>query len=152
MPKEKTMETTDITTAILRSIRDDIAKLDAKFDAKIDGLDAKFDAKIDGLDAKLSAKIDGLDAKIDREIRLVREDMRHLVTRDEFHGTMRLFDERLDRVYACVVDLDARTAANHRELQSEIRRIHGVMDGHGVLAERIERCELDIVDLKHRVL
>ena len=38
--------------------------LEAKTEAKIDGLEAKTETKIDGLEAK-TAKIDGLEAKID---------------------------------------------------------------------------------------
>ena len=46
-------------------------KLDAKIDARTDGLDAKIDARTDGLDARLGK----LDAKFDVRIEDLRRDM-----------------------------------------------------------------------------
>ncbi|MFQ5826159.1 MAG: hypothetical protein ACE5IA_02270, partial [Dehalococcoidia bacterium] len=40
-------------------------QLDAKIDARIDGLDTKIDGGLAQLDAKIDARIDGLDTKID---------------------------------------------------------------------------------------
>jgi len=153
------METTDLTTKILQNIRDDITRLEAKLDAKIDKLEAKLDGKIDKLEAKLDGKIDKLDgridkldAKIDSEIAAVRRDMQKLVTRDEFRETIRVLDERLDRMHARLVENDVRATAAHQDLQATLGQIMTYMCGHGSLEARVDRCERDIVDLKERVL
>lgn len=132
------METTDLTTKILQNIRDDITRLEAKIDGKID-------SKIDRLEAKL-------DAKIDSEIAAVRRDMQKLVTRDEFRETIRVLDERIDRMYARLVENDVRATAAHQDLQATLGQIMIYLGGHGSLEARVDRCERDIVDLKERVL
>jgi len=50
------METTDLTTSILRSIRDDIARLETRFDARFDKIEIRLDnhdKRFDKVDAKL---------------------------------------------------------------------------------------------------
>jgi chromosome segregation ATPase len=116
------METTDLTTAILRNIRDDIAKLDAK-----------------------------LEAKIDSEIASVRKDLQSCVTRDEFRVTMSLLDGRIDRMHARMVENDLRATTAHQELQATLNQMMAYFGAQGSLEVRIDRCERDIVDLKERV-
>jgi hypothetical protein len=58
---------------------------------------------------------------------------------------------QLDRLYARVIENDLRaTTANH-EMQAVLDRITTFIDDHGALARRVDRCEHDIDDLKHRV-
>ena len=138
------METTDLTTKILQNIRDDITKLETKLDARIDKLEAKLDGKIDKLETKL-------DGKLDSEIAAVRRDMQKLVTRDEFRETIRVLDERIDRMHARLVENDVRATAAHEDLQATLGQIMTYLGGHGSLEARVDRCERDIVDLKERV-
>lgn len=123
------METTDLATTILRNIRSDIAKLDAK---------------IDGIGAKL-------DAKIDVEIAAVRNDLQNCVTRDEFRATMSLLDGRIDRMHARLVENDLRATTAHQELQATLNQMMTYFGAQGSLEVRVDRCERDIVDLKERV-
>ena len=138
------METTDLTTKILQNIRDDITKLETKLDARIDKLEAKLDGKIDKLETKL-------DGKLDSEIAAVRRDMQKLVTRDEFRETIRVLDERIDRMHARLIENDVRATAAHEDLQATLGQIMTYLGGHGSLEARVDRCERDIVDLKERV-
>jgi chromosome segregation ATPase len=146
------METTDLTTKILQNIRDDITKLEAKLDGKIDKLEAKLDGKIDKFEAKLDSEIDKFEAKLDSEIAAVRKDMQKLVTRDEFRETIRVLDERIDRMHARLVENDVRATAAHQDLQATLGQIMTYLGGHGSLEARVDRCERDIIDLKERVL
>jgi chromosome segregation ATPase len=116
------METTDLTTTILRNIRDDIEKLDAR-----------------------------LNAKIDSEIAAVRRDLQNCVTRDEFRTTMSLLDERIDRIHARLIENDLRSTTAHQELQATLNQMMTYFGAHGSLEVRVDRCERDIVDLKERV-
>lgn len=59
--------------ADVRDVRDAIAHLDQKFDARIDALDKKFDTRINALDQKfdsrfgiVDSRFNALDQKIDR--------------------------------------------------------------------------------------
>jgi len=124
------METTDLTTKILQNIRDDITKLEGKIDT-------------------LEAKLEG---KIDSEIAAVRRDMQKLVTRDEFRETIRVLDERIDRMHTRLVENDVRATAAHQDLQATLGQIMTYLSGHGSLEARVDRCERDIIDLKERVL
>jgi len=153
------METTDLTTKILQNIRDDITELEAKLDGKIDELEAKLDGKIDKLEAKLGGRIDKLDgridkleAKLDSEIAAVRGDMQKLATRDEFRATIRVLDERIDRMHARLIENDVRATTAHEEVQAILAQIMIYLGGHGSLEARVDRCERDIIDLKERVL
>jgi peptidoglycan hydrolase CwlO-like protein len=68
---EMIMETSDLTTTILRGIRDDIANLGNRLDGKIDKLDGKIDAlgtRLDGKIDKLDTKVDALGARLDDKI------------------------------------------------------------------------------------
>ncbi len=60
-----------------QDIRQDMARLESRLDAKIKESESRLDAKIDGVDAK----IDGLDAKIDRLEARMREDIKQLSDR-----------------------------------------------------------------------
>jgi chromosome segregation ATPase len=124
------METTDLTTVILRSIRADIAALDTK-----------------------------LNAKIDTELRAVREELDKRVTREEFRdaiaglgGRMSELSERVDRTHTRLVENDVRAINAHHELQLTLSRLTDFLDAHGDLTPRVDRCEQDIGDLKQRVL
>ncbi len=149
------METTDLTTKILQNIRDDMTKLEAKLDGRIDKLDGRID-KLDGRIDKLDGKIDKLEvkleAKIDSEIAAVRRDMQKLATRDEFRATIRVLDERIDRMHARLIENDVRATAAHQDLQATLGQIMTYLGGHGSLEARVDRCERDIIDLKERVL
>lgn len=128
------MDTTDLTTIILRDIRDDIAKLDAKLNARLDTELAKLDAKFD---AKLDA---------------VHEELEKRVTRDEFRGAMSVLGERMDRIHTRLVENDVRAITAHHELQVTLSRLTEYLDAHGGLEIRVGQCEQDITDLKSRVL
>ena len=116
------METTDLTITILQNIRNDLAKLEAK-----------------------------LDAKLDSELAAVRREMQNFVTRDEFRETIRILDERIDRMHARLVESDVRAMTAHQELQGTLTQIMSYLGGHGSLEARVDRCEQDIIDLKERV-
>jgi|GEM_PF-803225 len=62
--------------------KNDLQKLDHKFERKFDRLEArvdsmeqKFDIKFDALELKVDTKIDALDKKIDREARGLKSDL-----------------------------------------------------------------------------
>jgi chromosome segregation ATPase len=116
------METTDLTTAILRNIRDDIAKLEAK-----------------------------LDSKLNSEIAAVRRDLQNCVTRDEFRTAMSLLDDRVDRIHARLIENDLRATTAQQELQATLNQMMTYFGAQGSLEVRVDRCERDIVDLKERV-
>jgi len=46
--------------------KDDLARVEARLDSKINGVEARLDAKIDGVEARLSSRIDGLETRMDR--------------------------------------------------------------------------------------
>ena len=116
------METTDLTTTILQNIRDDIARLDDK-----------------------------LDAKIDSEITTVRRELQNVVTRHEFCTTMSLLDERIDRMHARLIENDLRATTTAQELQATLNQMMTYFGAQASLEARVDRCERDIVDLKERV-
>jgi chromosome segregation ATPase len=116
------METPDLTTTILQNIRDDIAKLDAK-----------------------------LNAKLDSEIAAVRRELQNCVTRNEFCTTMSLLDERIDRMDARLIENDLRATTAHQELQATLNQMMTYFGAQTSLEARVDRCERDIVDLKERV-
>ena len=64
-----------------QDIRQDIARLESRLDAKINESESRLDAKIDGLESRLDAKIDALDARIDGLEARMREDMKQLSDR-----------------------------------------------------------------------
>ena len=64
-----------------QDIRQDIARLESRLDAKINESESRLDAKIDGLESRLDAKIDGLEARIDGLEARMREDMKQLSDR-----------------------------------------------------------------------
>jgi len=91
---------TVVTTSLSRVIRAEVGGLNAKFDARFDGIDAKFDgidAKFDGIDAKfegmngridgLSARMDALEKRFDHLDRDVQAIMDRLFRRDRDHGS-----------------------------------------------------------------
>ena len=123
------METTDLTTTILRNIRDDIAKLDAKLSGRTDKLEARFDA----------------------ELAALRKQVQNCVTRDEFQGAIITLHDRIDRMHARLVENDVRATTAQQELQATLGQILTYLGGHGSLEVRVDRCERDIVDLKERV-
>ena len=56
----------DLDDAVVE-LKGEIAKLDAKFDAKFEAVDSRFetmDSKFDAIDAKFEAKIDALNSKV----------------------------------------------------------------------------------------
>ncbi len=64
-----------------QDIRQDMARLESRLDAKINESESRLDAKIDGLESRLDAKIDGLEARIDGLEARMREDMKQLSDR-----------------------------------------------------------------------
>ena len=64
-----------------QDIRQDMARLESRLDAKINESESRLDAKIDGLESRLDAKIDALDARIDGLEARMREDMKQLSDR-----------------------------------------------------------------------
>ncbi|HEY0477533.1 MAG TPA: hypothetical protein VGD37_08405, partial [Kofleriaceae bacterium] len=59
------METSDLTSTILRGIRDDIANLGNRLDAKIDKLGTRLDDQSGKLD-ELALRLDKHDRRFDR--------------------------------------------------------------------------------------
>ena len=65
------------------SIRDDLYRVEARLDAKIDAVEAKLEAKIDGVESRLQTKIDGIgtrfsqieqnQARIEGEVGVLKE-------------------------------------------------------------------------------
>ncbi len=64
-----------------QDIRQDMARLESRLDAKINESESRLDARIDGLESRLNAKIDGLEARIDGLEARMREDMKQLSDR-----------------------------------------------------------------------
>jgi chromosome segregation ATPase len=120
------METNDLTLAILQNIRDDIARLDSKFETRFDKVDARLD--------KVEARLDGHDQKFIEVIAVI--------------GHM---DRRIDRLHDRIVENDLRWTTNQHELQRTLEQIMVHLGAQTRLEERVERCERDIVDLKDRV-
>ncbi|MBC7976529.1 MAG: hypothetical protein H7138_16270 [Myxococcales bacterium] len=117
------MDITDLTPILLQNLREDIVKLETRLDLKIDQLEAKLDSKI-----------------------------ARMVTREQLDGSVSALVAQIDRMYARVIENDLRWTTAHHELQASMDRIATFLDDHGVLAQRVDRCERDIDDLKHRVL
>jgi len=84
---------TVVTTSLSRVIRAEVGGLNAKFDARFDGIDAKFDgidAKFEGMNGRidgLSARMDALEKRFDHLDRDVQAIMDRLFRRDRDHGS-----------------------------------------------------------------
>jgi uncharacterized coiled-coil protein SlyX len=112
---EMIMETSDLTTTILRGIRDDIANLGNRLDAKIDKLDGKVDAlgtrlddKIDALGTRLDGRIDALGTRLDSQSGKLDELALRLDKHDRRFDRL---DNRMDKLDSCerdIVDLKER--------------------------------------------
>jgi chromosome segregation ATPase len=154
------METTDLTTIILQNIRDDIAKLDAKFESKYDKLDSKYD-KLDSRFDKLEGRFDKLEGRFDKltdrvndmdtVLAAVHRNQQNLVTRNEFSSAVLVLHDRMDRMQAQLIESDLRSTTAHQETQATLNQIMVYLGGHGSLAARVDRCEQDIADIKERV-
>jgi len=154
------METTDLTTIILGNIRDDIAKLDAKFESKYDKLESKYDkleSKYDKLDSRfdrLEGRFDKLEGKVDEMdtvLTAVHMNQQNLVTRNELSSAVLVLHDRMDRMQAQLVESDLRSTTAHQETQATLHQIMIYLGGHGSLTARVDRCEQDIADIKERV-
>jgi chromosome segregation ATPase len=158
------METTDLTTTILRNIRDDIARLETKLNGKIESTFDKLDSRMDRLDSrmdrldsrmdKLETKVDKLDSRVealDIEVVALRIGQQHLVTRSELSGAIIVLHERMDRMQAQLIESDLRSRAAHEDTQATLTQIMTYLAGHGPLVARVDRCEQDIADIKQRV-
>jgi septation ring formation regulator EzrA len=132
------METTDLTLSILQNIRTDIAKLEAKHDARFDRIDARLDAH--------DARFDAHDDRFQR----IEFGMHELL------GAVLSVDGRCDRLYERLheklVESNVRMTTAHQELQDTLHQLMSHLGQHGSLAARIDPCERDIIDLKERVL
>src|SRR5204862_8214033 len=109
-------------TISLRNSADDIAKLDAKRDSKVDKLDSRMDrldSKVDKLDSKvdkLDSRMDRLESKVDKldssvealdiEVGALRISQLHVVTRGELSGAIIVLHERMDRMQAQLIESD----------------------------------------------
>jgi hypothetical protein len=118
------MDTTDLTPFLLRNLRADITKLEAKFDAKLSKLNARFD--------------------------VVHRELERRVTSDEFHDAMFALSKSLERTHARIVDADMRAFTAQRENQIILGRIQEHLDARYGLEDRVTRCEDDIAVLKDR--
>ena len=116
------MDTTDITTTILQNLRNDVARVEAKLDDKV----AKLDDKVDEL----------------------RNELKYYATREQLNSAVSLLDQRIDRLYMKVVENDVR----QQNMQRTLDRMMYILEAKSTLEGRVDRCELDIVDLKQRVL
>jgi len=117
-------ETPEITTAILRTIRDDLVALKgsvASLEVKFTDLEVKFETRLH------------------EEISAVRRDMSAFATRD----MIVLIDARMDRLHARLVENDVRATTAHHETQRSLARLMDFIDAQSGLEGRIERCELD---------
>jgi hypothetical protein len=115
------MDTTDLTPILLRNIRADITKLEAKFDTRLQ-----------------------------TELRLVHKELERRVTSEEFHDAMFALNKSLERTHARVVDADMRAFTAQRENQIVLARIQEHLDARYGLEDRVTRCEDDITALKDR--
>lgn len=161
------MDTTDLTLTILRNIREDIARVSARFDGlenRSDGLEGRFDrleARFDGLETRfdgletrfnrLETRFNEHDARNEAQFAALRKTLDNHVTQPQFATAMRLSEERFERMYAQMAESNARVQASQQELQDTVHLILQSLGQHGSLAARVERCEQDIVDLKDRV-
>src|SRR5215510_12030814 len=48
--------------------KEDLARLEGKFDEKLDGLEGRFDEKLDGLEGRFDEKLDGLEGRFDEKL------------------------------------------------------------------------------------
>ena len=161
------MDTIDITTTVLRHLRDDIAKLDNKvsvLDNKVGVLDSKvgvLDSKVSVLDSKVSvletrvtahdARFDQIDARFAQvDARLDRIEILSFEMRGEMRGGFQRLDDRIDRLHSHLAETTARLTAQHEDLQASLHQMMAFMGQHGSLASRIDACERDILDLKER--
>jgi len=117
------METTDLTPILLRNLRGDIARFDAK--------------------------LEKVESSLRDEVRALQADC---ATREELHDAVAGLHERIDRVHARLVENDVRAVTSHHELQITLTRIGDYLDAHGGLEARVGVCERDIADLRHRVV
>jgi chromosome segregation ATPase len=150
------METTDITIKILQNLQGDVAELKSDVTGlKSDVTGLKSDvtglkSDVTGLKSDvtgLKSDVTGLRSDVER----IDRTMKSLVTRDEFLTSMTLLDERMDRLHTRLVESDVRATTAHHETQRSLARLMDFIDAQSGLEGRIERCELDISDIKQRV-
>jgi chromosome segregation ATPase len=138
----------DLTTALLRNLRDDTARLDARVtahDARFDRVDTRFD--------RVDARLDKVETRLDRvETRLDGLDTRVAELTGEMRGGFDRLDGRIDRLHTYMVETTTRLDGRLEDLQATMHQMMNFMGQHGALASRVDACERDIVDLKERVL
>jgi predicted nucleic acid-binding Zn-ribbon protein len=120
---------TDITIKILQNLQGDVAGL------KSDVTELKSEL------AGVKSDVARLETKLETQIQNVRVEVR---------TTGALLDERMDRLHARLVENDVRATTAHHETQRSLGRLMDFIDAQSGLEDRIERCELDISDLKQR--
>jgi chromosome segregation ATPase len=81
------METTDLTAAILRNVRDDIAKLDAKLDSEIAAVRRDLQNCVTRDEFRTAMSL--LDDRVDRiHARLIENDLRATTAQQELQATL----------------------------------------------------------------
>ena len=106
---ERMLTKSDLDAA-LRPIQAGIETMDAKFEAKFDGLEPRFDA----IDAKFDAKFDGLEPRFDAI------DARFDLIDTRFDAMDAKFDAKFDST-------DAKIESVHRELSGKFNLLVGMM-------------------------
>jgi len=136
--------TTDLATTILNSIRQDLSGLRDKV-THLEGMVTSIDARCTELALAVG---DGLDTQHD-ELPVGDElDAMH----DELRGAVTRLDTRIDRLSTRLIEGSVRATAGHHETQQCLIRLMAFVDAQGDLEDRVERCELDVSDLKQRAL
>ncbi|MDC9727894.1 MAG: hypothetical protein PSN04_01010 [Methyloprofundus sp.] len=85
-------------SATREDVKDDIGKLDRKFDelyTKVDKVESKLDAKIDQLESKLDAKFDQLESRLNAKF-------------DKVDGRIDKIDGRIDKIDGRIDKIDAK--------------------------------------------
>lgn len=120
------MESDDLTVRILIEIRDEIRTTNVRVDdlgRRIDGVREDLGRRIDGVRDDLGRRIDGIGLRIEEV--------------DHENG------KRL-------LESEVRTATRIAEQIAAARDLYALLKDRFELRDRVERCERDIDELKHR--
>ena len=71
--------------------------------------------------------------------------------RDELGSRIDETNVRIDQTNARITESEIRTSTALHELNGTMRDVHGLLRDRLDLRDRVDRCERDIEDLKHRV-
>ena len=108
--------------------RQDRARIEAKFDARCDGIEAKFDARCDGIDAKFDARCDGIDARCDGIE--AKFDARFDEMEAKFEERWSRLEEKIDRLGDRLEERSDRVAeqlsGQITELNREVGKLQGI--------------------------